>query len=154
MTIQGEADAMELWQLLMGKQIGEGVFRKVYEMEFNPDMVLKVEQKPHSFHNIKEWENWDQVRWHSDLREWFAPCVAISKNGLFLIQKRTTPVTMDDMPAKHPACLTDTKVQNYGRYKGRIVCHDYGHLRTILKTNLIKADWWVDGKSARADRYT
>ncbi len=80
-----------------------------------------------------------------DIRRWLAPCVQISPCGSILIQKRTTPAPSSRYPAKMPKFLTDMKRSNYGLYKGRLVCHDYGLICLTVTTATRKADWWEKG---------
>ena len=140
-------DADELWSVLVGRVIDEGVHRKVYEVQFHEGLVLKMEKSTRAFHNVREWEVWNNVSWSEELAKWFAPCVAISSNGKFLLQKRTRPVRIEDMPALCPKCLTDKKVQNFGWYDGRVVAHDYSFTLPNFERRLVKGKWWDDVES-------
>ena len=72
------------------------------------------------------------------------PCIAISDDGIVLVQKKTTEATKKQYPKKIPNFFTDTKYQNFGIYKGHLVCHDYGDL--LIEKGLTKrmknAEWW------------
>jgi hypothetical protein len=133
----------DLIKMICGKCIGAGIHRQVYEHRYNEDLVIKIEcADTKVFANIREWVIWNELEF-DPMRKFFAPCVDISENGLILIQKRTKP--MKKYPEKIPAFFTDTKIQNYGSYKGQFVCHDYAGNLLLQKgttTKLVKADWW------------
>ena len=111
--------------LFVGDEVGRGTFRIVYAHALDPTLVVKVEQRARSFSNVSEWDLWNEVADRPELARWFAPCVAISFSGSVLIQKRTEPIRR--MPAELPDFFADIKRPNFGRYKGRIVAHDYGN---------------------------
>ena len=135
---------MDLIELAVGKPMGEGISRKVYEWLPDPTLVAKVECRRQSFANIEEYHVWQAVE-ETKAAEWFAPVVQLAGHGSILLQRRTKPVTMDQLPARIPSFFTDLKVGNFGMLDGRIVCHDYGVnlLREKSMTiRLVKADWW------------
>lgn len=111
--------------------LAEGQFRIVYEMQtIHKGRVLKRE-KTHEqieFHNVAESALWREFR-GTPLELWLAPCEWISPGGGWLIQHRTTPIHTDDLPRRVPSIFSDLKPHNFGWYKGRIVCHDYGQHR-------------------------
>jgi len=136
----------ELWGLVAyPDRIGRGTAREVFANRLDPDTVWKVEDTGRSFQNVNEWEYWKHVEL-SEMSLWLAPCVAVSATGSILLQKRTYPVPIGDLPKKVPAVFTDLKTSNWGMYDGRVVCHDYGKL--LLDANadmkLRKADWWEE----------
>lgn len=137
-----EAEANDLWRLLTGKCLGEGCYRKVFEFRYDPSLVIKVEQEEGCFHNVREWDAWQTLEHAPKWRRWLAPCVAISPRGNFLLQRRTTPVAMKDMPRLVPAFFTDKKVGNWGRLNGRIVCHDYANSTVDYSLRLVKGAFW------------
>lgn len=134
----------DVFQLLTGDKLGNGIARTVYECLLNHEWVVKVEEASRSFQNVIEWETWNSVR-GTELEKWFAPCLHISPSGTVLVMARTTQVPEKKYPKLMPVFLTDFKRDNYGLYRGRVVCHDYG-------TNLLmehgksqrmrKPDWW------------
>ncbi len=96
----------ELEFLLIGKKIGEGLSRAVYEFN-DPNCwgrhidtgapmiasrsskyVIKVEKPGGMFQNVQEWTVWHWVN-GTPLAKWFAPCISISPCGLYLVQERT-----------------------------------------------------------------
>lgn len=111
---------------MIGAQIGAGCYRQVYEFLPDPSLVVKFEiADSKQFCNVSEWLIWQEIEFHPELHRWFAPCVSISPNGSVLLQKRTDPLAR--LPRKIPNLLADTKRDNWGKYRGRPVMHDYGN---------------------------
>lgn len=102
---------------------GSGLSRVVYTSKLFPEVVFKLEPPGEHFQNVMEWEYWNQVE-YTPVAKWFAPALAISSCGRVLAMKRTKPARF--YPDEMPMFLTDFKKSNYGMYKGRVVCHDYG----------------------------
>jgi hypothetical protein len=159
MTNPPESVLTDFYNLFCGKVLGEGAARKVYEHNFDGKVVIKVETGDYSFQNITEWQTWERVK-HTDLAQYFAPCVAISPNGRVLVQRRTSRPTY--YPDKVPAFFTDLKLDNFGvltngnvfvddvfdvrNPKGAFVCHDYGMhmmLEKGMTKRMRKAEWWT-----------
>jgi hypothetical protein len=139
----GGTVAIELLRLACGKEIGDGVYRKVYLCRLDPTVVLKFEYEGGDFHNQREWIIWKEVE-YSRLSKWFAPCQTISSCGSILVQKLTADLRPEDLPKKVPAFFTDLKMENFGMLDGRIVCRDYGFTRLMtvgMTSRMIKADW-------------
>lgn len=132
----------EVFHMLCGDLIGQGVARRVYQSNLAEDEVVKIESSAGSFQNVLEWETWRDVR-ETPWARFFAPCVAISPCGVALIQKRTKrPATYPDWM---PAFFTDFKRSNYGMLGHEFVCHDYGTnllMQTGLTKRLRKVKWW------------
>lgn len=135
----------EVLALVCDDYLGRGQYREVYSYARDPKgWVVKLENGHQSFANVREWEAWRAVR-ETKWAPWFAPCHTISGSGLVLIQARTTPLDPVDLPKRVPAFFTDLKPENWGRYEGRIVCHDYGnHLlhENGMTDRMRKADWF------------
>lgn len=129
---------------VIGDHIGSGAYRDVYAYAIDPlRFVVKLENGFASFANHREWEVWKAIQ-ETKLAQWFAPCKAISGNGVMLIQARTKPVMFTDLPKRVPAFFADLKADNWGRYKGRIVCHDYANhmmLERGITCGMKKAIW-------------
>ena len=147
MTDRHEGNAAiqrEFVHSLLGELIGEGIARRVFRFPLIKDCVIKIEDGSRSFQNVIEWEAWERVRGTS-VERWFAPCEWISSCGSVLLMKRTTPAYEKDLPGRLPVFLTDTKRSNYGMYKGRLVCHDYG-THILIERGMSKAtrkvEWW------------
>lgn len=128
---------------IIGEHIGSGIHRDVYAWELDPKVVCKLEGGAGSFANIREYDVWQEVK-NTKFARWFAPVLAISSAGCLLLQARTTPVDIKRLPKKVPAFFTDLKASNWGRYKGRIVCHDYGLHMLLTKglTNRMRDTNW------------
>lgn len=129
--------ANDLFRLLVGDRLGEGIDREVFEMATDPDgHVLKFETGAGRFQNVAEWQVWDHVQ-HTPLARWFAPITHISPCGTVLIQRRTRAGRPDEMPERIPSFFTDVKLDNWGMLDGQPVCHDYGH-HLLLERGMTK----------------
>ncbi len=135
--------------LLLGKRLGEGCFRAVFEYALDPTLVVKVQYDNHqegqrgltyghmSFANIVEWHTWCRLK-DTGLAKHFAPCHHISADGKVLIQARTEPIRKfrkDDVLADF---FADVKPDNFGRLNGKLVCHDYA-LHGLTKLGIHEA---------------
>jgi hypothetical protein len=78
-----------------------------------------------------------------------APCTLISDNGIILLQKRTKPVPDSfKLPRRIPSILDDLKRDNWGLYKGKIVCTDYGRHNAISESaGISKVANWRDARN-------
>lgn len=134
---------------MLGKKIGGGMSREVFEFEFDLDYVVKVECYGTSFQNPIEFSTWMDVR-TTPIAHHFAQCKAISVHGSILIMERTyVPPVKFKWPDKMPGMFTDFKRQNFGlNKKGKLVCHDYGTHMAMYNTGfnkrMKKANWWDD----------
>jgi len=139
--------ARDLLNLCTGEFLGCGNGRTVCVFAPDTSLVIKFEHAARSFQNILEWETWERVEECKNIACWFAPCVRISDCGTVLLQKRTEPLPDKLVPRMVPQFFTDLKRANWGLYKHKPVCHDYGkHLlmEVGMTTKLRKADWWDD----------
>jgi hypothetical protein len=121
--------------LLVGKSIGSGASRRVYELEHRKDAVIKVEHTGRTFHNQTEWLVWQDVK-DTPVADWFVKCLDIDSVGNVLLQARTEPFNCDkDFRAALqstrggvlPKFFDDIHYGNFGMYNGRVACHDYGY---------------------------
>lgn len=128
--------------LFVGKKIGGGASRRVYEMVGHPDRVLKVEHTGFSFHNHAEWAIWNEVK-HWPISDWFAKCIDIDSLGNVLMQQRTTPFKSErdfkDALVKTrgnqlPSFFADVHYGNFGMLNDVVVCHDYGYHHFISRS--------------------
>lgn len=136
---------VELFQMVTGRHLGGGTTRDVFEYSLDDSMVIKYETNARSFANVMEWEAWQKLTYDRELSKWLAPCHHISPCGSILIQSKTEPLPRDKYPKKIPKLFHDTKYQNWGWWKRRIVCHDYALIGTFDGGNLarmVNADWW------------
>lgn len=102
------------FNLLCGRLLGEGAFRKVYQCKLVPDLVVKVEKEPHdrTFANVFEYNFWSEYQDVKGVGEYLAPCEGMSPNGLLLLQRKCKPVNTDKLPKRLPEFLTDLKPEN------------------------------------------
>ena len=129
----------DAFNLLCGRLIGSGMTRKVFHCNIRDDVVIKVEAEEvrSHFQNLQEWLVWNRIC-GTAFEKWFAPVIEISPNGRVLVMAKTEPLGILELPKKMPVFLTDFKPENFGRYKGNVVCHDYGsHL--LMERGMSKA---------------
>jgi hypothetical protein len=136
--------AKDFFMLFAGKRLGSGYARTVYEHALDPTLVIKIETTAKSFQNVQEYDTWQEVK-DTRFSKWFAPCMSISSCGIILIQKKAEDLHSINLPKMVPEFLTDLHIENWGIYKGKPVCRDYGltRLKTIgMSKKLKKADWY------------
>ncbi len=140
-------DAKDLHSLVIGDKIAYGSSRHVFESLLDKTTVIKVETRSGYFQNVLEWEVWTTVK-GTKYEKWFAPCVAISSNGMILIQKKVEMIQKASYPKKIPSFLADRKYTNYGMLGKQLVCFDYGtiHIKAFEKAEykMEKAGWWEE----------
>lgn len=143
----------DVLRLLLGKKLGEGVFRQVYASRLDPETVVKIEDPEQhddgtqwgtpNFQNMQEWSVWHTVK-GTKWEPWFAPCLHISPCGLVLVQKRAR--TLAKMPEKLPNFIDDTHLKNLGEIDGRPVIFDYAchdlFQRGLKDARLIQTPKW------------
>lgn len=137
--------ARDLGHMLIGSPLGYGQNRSVWGLEHRSDLVLKLEATGDEFQNPMEWRVWRAVE-GTALEKWFAPCVAISPNGVWLLQKKITFPPRSEYPPKLPAFFPDTKFMNFGKLGKQWCACDYGtpsFAWLLSKTaRPTKAKWW------------
>jgi hypothetical protein len=129
----------EFAHMVAGRLIGTGAYRKVYVNRLDEETVVKVESESGDFANVIEWEVWRDVKDHTAIAKFFAPCHFISPSGGVLIQSRTSPISFSDLPKRVPGFITDFHSRNWGLLNGRPVCHDYGNILFESDSGLKKA---------------
>lgn len=144
--ISETAQYEDLKDLLVGEQLGVGIYRKVGVFLPDPTLVIKCAvDDPHQ--NILEWEIWDTVK-DTPYAKWFAECVRISACGMFMLQRRLEHRPRSEYPKKIPTFFTDLKYKNFGWLNGQFKCLDYSGLMMLiqrqngLNNRVKKADWW------------
>lgn len=142
--------ARDLVNIICGDYIGRGMSRWVYAFKPDSQFVIKYEPCGDDFQNVLEWRVWETVK-NTPMKKWFAPCLSLSGNGLWLVQRRVTKPAHEKYPDKIPAWFGDTKYANFGMLDGRIVACDYGmpSLSRLMarQARLTKAKWWDDDKN-------
>ena len=139
----GSTLSRDLLDLIKGDRLGEGSARQVFRYALHDDLVVKFETGAASFQNAVEWELWGWAK-DTPMERWLAPCRRISACGTILIQDRCEPLPKRLIPKKLPAFLNDTKVENFGVLKGRVVCCDYGIAIAAIRRSsrrMVKASW-------------
>lgn len=120
----------DLLKLFIGAPLGNGISRHVAPLTLpfktEKKYVIKFEGSGDMFQNAMEWRVWKAVE-DTKLDKWFAPCLAISTNGLWLIQERVTFPAKKNYPKTLPDFFGDTQYANYGKIGNRWVACDYGH---------------------------
>lgn len=141
MRNQYEPSFEDVFNLLCGQMIGEGVHRQVFECKLDQTLVVKVENSDYlDFANVREWTNWDETQFFKPAARWLAPCVKLGTNGRVLLQKRVQPLRDNELPPKLPKFIFDRKRENLGLYEGRVVCCDYPQLGNRLEMQMTKAE--------------
>lgn len=121
----------DLLSLLVGKYIGGGVYRDVYEYGPDDKYVIKIAKDSRGIiSNVKEFDFWEEIAWFKNdaawIKDWFAPVKEMSLNGSVLIMQRTEENPKKKRPLEIPAFIDDYHYQNFGWIGNRFVCHDYG----------------------------
>lgn len=134
----------ELWRMIVGKKIGEGVGRAVYTHLLDPSLVIKIERSAQSFDNVLEWKFWHTHEFNEKVSRWLAPCVAISANGAILMQRRMEPLQRAQLPDEMPMFIGDYKLQHMGMFEGRVVVCDYAwtYSRPAMRMQRVNPEQW------------
>ena len=135
-------------------QIGQGLYRKVFSLQNNPDWVVKLElDGPTPHNNMMEFAVWTACEFYDPGKQWLAPCWEIYNEGRILVQRKVeTPPDDFEWPERVPNWLTDLKKQNFGLLDGRLVSCDYGcdlPLAKGISKRMKKAEWWDERKRVK-----
>jgi len=129
----------DLITTLLGKKIGQGTYRTVYQHNWDKDYVIKIEPN-NTECNMTEYILWDKIRGLKNelawVKEWFAPVLWMSPNGKILCMQKTYEEPKNkklERPKEIPAFFTDVRWVNFGWIGNRFVCHDYGFLYKFIK---------------------
>lgn len=138
------------WMLLsdfadffLGDLIGHGDSRSVYNFRLNSKMVVKIDRSG-QFNNVSEWDIWHNVKDKPELAKFLAPCVHISSCGKVMIQAKTKPVTLEQLPEMVPAFFADRKLGNWGRIGKHVVCHDYANHKFFTGLDVLEKAEWIN----------
>ncbi len=134
----------DAFNLLCGDKLGSGIHRNVFECRLRPDLVVKVERQDEwrYFSNVHESKFWTDNQYYKPVANWLAPCEYLSPDGRISLQRKVRIATsLDDLPEKLPAFLTDVKPSNYGWFEGRLVCVDYATTLDKVNVRLKKVSW-------------
>ena len=139
------SDLRDFEDLILGKRLGFGIHRDVYEFYFENNKVIKIANCLEGrAQNQLEYRIWSELS-NSDYKKWFAKCYGVSINGKYLIQERIKTKEQSKYPKLIPHFFTDTKIENYGwNNNGQFVCCDYS--LTIITNGITKkmkkANWY------------
>lgn len=144
MSTLTDIQSEDLLNLFCGDKLGEGCYRTVFAHQFDAKQVIKKDNM-RNFSNVNEFQMWQELE-ETPLAKWLAPCYGLSGYGVWLLQARTEPLQLAQLPAEVPAIFSDLKLSNWGMFEGRPVCHDYGNTmlyRLARKhgARLTKAEW-------------
>lgn len=133
---------LDLYDCILGEEIGRGAARIVYQHRTDPTLVVKVEHQGGSFQNVREAEFWWEVA-ETKWKKWFAPVVYVSGCGTVIIQKKCESLEKKKYPKRVPQFFTDKKYDNFGMLDGKFVCFDYGTMPFVsdFKDRLVKSNW-------------
>jgi hypothetical protein len=134
----------DAFNLLCGRLIGEGAYRKVFECLIRQDLVVKVEIDTgrRNFMNVLEMEFWRASMYNKSVASWLAPCEHLSPDGRILLQRRCEGIGRTFLPDKLPKFLADIKQENFGYYEGRVVCVDYAGTIVSPSVKMIQIKEW------------
>jgi len=131
----------------LGKKLGEGCTRAVFQFYFRDTLVVKVATSiAGQQHNLIEQKIWDEVR-DTKYKKHFARIFGVSPTGMFLVMEKVKFKEQKFYPKKIPHFFTDRKYDNYGwavTDKRGFVCCDYANLIITngITDKMVKADWW------------
>lgn len=125
----------------VGDLISRGHARSVYQYAHSPGYVIKIDMSG-QFNNVSEWDIWHNTKENKDISKFLAPCIRLSSCGRVMLQKKTIPVKLEELPTEVPAFLSDLKLENWGKIGKNVVCHDYAnHKFFTYGSELVVADW-------------
>lgn len=136
----------EITASLLGKRIGYGSFREVYEYALDSKYVVKVE-RDNGHANISEYLLWEEIKglrgsldWVS---KWFAPIKWISPGGRIMLMRKTIKKNKP-YPKQVPAFFSDIATRNWGWIGDKFVCHDYQFIHKFIKyeKKMQKVKWF------------
>lgn len=132
----------DLFNLVCGKLLGQGVHRKVFECTLNRALVVKVEieEEYRFFANVHEMTFYNRAPYSA--QRWLAKPDTLSPDGRILLMERVMPISSaSDLPTELPSFLNDIKPENFGWVQEgdtrRLVCVDYALVRDV-KPNMRK----------------
>lgn len=138
----------DMFNLLCGAEIGEGIGRKVFQHNLDKDLVVKIATTQEGVRcNSNEYTLWEEIQGLTNklawVKDWFAPVVATSENSNILIMKKTEEKEGKKRPTEIPSFLFDAHYGNFGWIGNKFVCHDYGNIFGFLdyKKKFIKINW-------------
>lgn len=143
--VKNELITLEMLDMILGKYLGRGIHRKVFEYALNKRYVVKLDDSDVGA-NFLEYNVWQHIK-YTKYAKWFAPIKSISSNGIILLQEKCSKLESWEYPKKVPAFFTDTHSGNFGKLNGQPVCFDYACTLLMEKgmTNEMKKPKWTEG---------
>lgn len=132
----------------LGKVIGSGATRVVYECVQDPSLLIKVPKTLEHARtkserdyvqnydtqsvNYLEWTIWNAVK-DTQYEKYFFPCICLTTEGYLVMKKAQVPLSESTSIQslrcllRNKLCMADTGgTRNFGLYNGRPVLLDYG----------------------------
>ena len=138
------ADLRDLEDIIIGKKLGFGIDRTVFEFYFSDNKVIKIATGSEGRANNQiEYKLWDEIQ-NTKYDKWFAKCFGVSPNGKYLIQEKIKFKDISKYPKEIPHFFTDIKTENYGwTDKGKFVCCDYSRqiITNGITSRMKKVKW-------------
>jgi len=135
--------SLEMCDFFLGKLLGYGVSRCVFEYSFDKRFVVKIDLSDYNA-NVIEANIWQHVARIPKLSKWFAPVGMLSRCGRIMFQRKcNTKTEVSKYPKNIPDFFRDVKYSNWGLLGDRVVCFDYSHVSiTQLGDNkMVKANF-------------
>jgi len=79
---------MSSYKEILGKKIGEGMHRSVYQHKDYDDIVIKVmkDNSSRPDHNLIEYNNWRNAP--KDIRNYLIEVISVTRDGKYLMQRK------------------------------------------------------------------
>lgn len=113
---------LELMDFFLGKYIGHGASRHVFEYKADKKWVVKLDCSTWNA-NVEEFKVWKTVEFTKHAK-WFAPIGKMSACGRIMLMRKCEPLVV--APKRIPSFFNDIKRDNWGTLNGQPVCLDYG----------------------------
>ena len=115
----------------LGKYLGEGFRRVVYDYTEDPGVVVKFLKNLEDNHNQVEYDNWQKMK-DTERGKWLAPCHYLSEDCRFLLQTKVK--ILDEAPSEIPDWIKNlgdwsfggNKSKHWGMLGDQVVLVDYG----------------------------
>lgn len=127
-----------------GELLNWGATREVFVLKQDSDYVVKIQHKD-GLDNAWEYLIWNEIKYCTTIRHWFAPVIGINMTATVLVQRRAIFPRHREYPKYVPSFFCDLKLQNFGLIDGHLACVDYGclHVSKIMDDKKLRyAKWW------------
>lgn len=114
----------------LGRMLGSGGHRDVYEFKVDPAVVVKVAKSNRKItSNRQEWDAWQTLK-DTDEAQFLVPCIAIADDNKWMLQAKALPTDRCFAGQEVRPWMNDMAPKNCGIYNGRLVAVDYGSDKT------------------------